>query len=346
MNRILDPDANIFVGDLLDGGREWEDDKWYEEFKRFNRIFSGHKAKTIMSLPGNHDIGFGNTIVEHALKRFEREFGTPSSTVDLFGHTFVLADTISMMNTQNETVFQPPFKFLEAIEEKAGDKRILLTHVPLYRPKGTSCGPLRESGEALRYIRGYQYETMVTPKLTQELLRRVKPIAIFSGDDHDACEVEHRYPADDGECIAQEYIVKSASMAMGIRHPAIELVTLDNGDGKGDKKGDSRSYHASICYLPDPFYAFALYFVAAVSTGMLLGAFAVYPGLVPRVLARSDHPGTHSFLPVKRDDALGDDSSSEVNRGRLLLKGLVKDGAKVAIAPALFYLYLEWSMMH
>lgn len=72
----MKPDSVFFLGDLFDGGRNWEVNEWITEYKRFNSIFPkkpGHL--TVMSLPGNHDIGFGDTIIESSLERFTTFFG-------------------------------------------------------------------------------------------------------------------------------------------------------------------------------------------------------------------------------------------------------------------------------
>jgi hypothetical protein len=50
----------------------------------------------IASLPGNHDLGFGNGIQEPVRDRFESFFGNPNR-VDVIGnHTFVSVDTPSL----------------------------------------------------------------------------------------------------------------------------------------------------------------------------------------------------------------------------------------------------------
>ncbi|EGS19118.1 uncharacterized protein CTHT_0057430 [Thermochaetoides thermophila DSM 1495] len=108
---------------------------------------------------------------------------------------------------------------------------ILLTHVPLYRPPGTPCGPLRErypptkppKGQtepvvpdhrnAISVSRGYQYQNVLGERDSEELVRKVGNVVhAFSGDDHDYCFVRHS-PAQGG---VPEITVKSINMAMGV----------------------------------------------------------------------------------------------------------------------------------
>lgn len=222
LHRSLDPDTVFFLGDLFDGGREWATDAkgfqasekqwkgygesfWLKEYERFGNIFfdqdqmSGglpitKSKQTIASLPGNHDLGFGNGIQFPVRDRFRAYFGE-SDRVDIIGnHTFVSLDTVSLsaigQPDANEVLWNGTLNFLEdaqhfkakavkqalgmplyegpdvkynhevvfAQEEYAGKQiqekkkmtkdpelpTVVLTHVPLYREKGTPCGPLRE----------------------------------------------------------------------------------------------------------------------------------------------------------------------------------------------------------
>lgn len=129
----LDPDTNYFLGDLFDGGRRWDDEYWIKEYNRFHSIFPKKpNRKTVFSLPGNHDIGFGDTVVESSFKRFSSFFGETSSLHDVGNHTFVLLDTISLSDTTNENVSSVPREFLtQYAKEEHPYPRILLTHVPL-----------------------------------------------------------------------------------------------------------------------------------------------------------------------------------------------------------------------
>jgi predicted MPP superfamily phosphohydrolase len=44
----LSPDVIVFVGDLMDGGREWEDDQYNRELLRFKKIFQMKPKTTVI----------------------------------------------------------------------------------------------------------------------------------------------------------------------------------------------------------------------------------------------------------------------------------------------------------
>lgn len=308
INSQLDPDANLFLGDLFDGGREWENRVWEQEYIRWNKIFTKPPYKrTIMSLPGNHDIGYGNTIVYSSLQRFTTYFGEPSSSIDIGNHTVVLLDTISMLNTDNETIYSKPYTFLNELVQKEGfydneqNPRILLTHVPLFRDPMHPCGRYRESKKPLPYVKGYQYQTMATPEVSQIILESVRPSVIFSGDDHDACYVLHNYTLSNSNDknnqvthSAAEYTVKSISMAMGIGAPGIQLLSLYN-DPTHPKKNTNinepmanlkinkpgNTFSTTICLMPNPFKAFVFYIMMIIFTVAVLVVFTFAPKLIP-----------------------------------------------------------------
>jgi hypothetical protein len=155
---------------------------------------------------------------------------------------------------------------------------ILLTHVPLYRPPGTPCGPLRErhpptapmpgqpplqsdDANAISISGGYQYQNVLSAVDSTRLVQKIGDVqAVFSGDDHDYCELVH--PADKNG--AREITVKSISWAMGVRRPGFLMVSLWNPvDSSGQPLGTRSSGHGGgpppkgltiqtqLCLLPD-----------------------------------------------------------------------------------------------
>ena len=149
LQRNLDPDNVFFLGDLFDGGREWATtakgfqsseqqwekygaEFWLNEYNRFGKIFfapdqvSGglpvtKAKKTIASLPGNHDLGFGNGIQKQVRDRFRAYFGN-SDRVDVVGnHTFVSLDTVSLsamgQPDADESLWNGTVAFLEQAQE-------------------------------------------------------------------------------------------------------------------------------------------------------------------------------------------------------------------------------------
>ncbi|KAJ5520969.1 hypothetical protein N7463_001422 [Penicillium fimorum] len=370
----LEPDSVLFLGDLFDGGREWatatssspeqrwkkyKDSFWKKEFARFSKIFvdpwvklvnqpvDGRGRRMIASLPGNHDLGFGNGIQEPVRDRFESFFGNPNR-VDVIGnHTFVSVDTPSLsamdqpdpltgssptasdqnspqrpiwkdadefldkmvthkakaetdelrvLQNQSETHNVFDYRVVDAVEPVIHEKpqpagvgfpTIILTHVPLYRKPATPCGPLREhyppssldeelaedERNSLRISGGYQYQNVLTQTISTELVSKAGPnvVQVYSGDDHDYCEVSHR----EFNGSPNEITVKSISWAMGVRHPGFVLTSLwnpiDPKTGKALQDGSPSTVQNHLCILPDQLGIFVYYLnIVGVSVFILL----------------------------------------------------------------------------
>ncbi|KAH6638310.1 hypothetical protein C7974DRAFT_462528 [Boeremia exigua] len=194
---------------------------------------------------------------------------------------------------------------------------VLLTHVPLYRPPGTPCGPLRERsppsppapGEtsppdpdppnAISVSGGYQYQNVQTKDLSASLTSQIGHIsAAFSGDDHDYCEVVHRGYASAGGGI-REITVKSISWAMGVRRPGFVAVSLWNPvDARGAplKGQGEKTLQTHLCLLPDQIGTFARYALLFALTLLLLAARAAL--VVARVLPAPAPPVSAPLLPT------------------------------------------------
>lgn len=226
---------------------------WLDEFRRFVKLFptpAGVRVKA--GLPGNHDLGFGGGVRENVRGRFEAFFGAGNDRWEVGNHTFVSIDVVSLSNEQDEKIYGPPREFLDSLSRgptsagklphmvettasgpspAAGSSSkhdlptILLSHVPLYRPADTACGPRREKGTSIPIFRGYQYQNVLTPAISSELLKATGAKYVFSGDDHDACDVSHMYGT---RGVVREWTVKAFSWNMGVRRPGFELVSLWN----------------------------------------------------------------------------------------------------------------------
>lgn len=194
-----------------------------------------------------------------------------------------------------------------AYTPKADLPTVLLTHVPLYRAAGTPCGPLRERfppspkpGEDGKYLdndpqnaikveAGVQYQNVLTPEISNEIIEKVGDVEfVFSGDDHDYCEVVHRgYTSPRGGI--REITVKSFSWAMGVREPGFLMLSLwnpldekDRGHAAPSKdhgrnsepKQEQQQQHPTIqthlCLLPDQLSIFIRYLVLLIITLLLL----------------------------------------------------------------------------
>ncbi|KAL3423482.1 calcineurin-like phosphoesterase [Phlyctema vagabunda] len=138
---------------------------------------------------------------------------------------------------------------------------ILLTHVPLYRNPDTPCGPKREHGTSISISRGYQYQNVLSEDDSVKVVSSIgNVVSVFSGDDHDYCELVHP-PNKNG---ALEITVKAFNYAMGIRRPGFLMLSMWNpvtpdgrskgsmhtGHGSADARG-SPTFESHLCLLPD-----------------------------------------------------------------------------------------------
>lgn len=283
-NKVLQPDSVIFVGDLFDGGREWNDTQWLKEYKRFNKIFNPlDGVRQLRQIPGNHDVGFGNGIDFEKYSRFKAYFGNADEVVLLGNHSIILMDTVSLSCKDDSRVKQSSEEFLSKFEDSSSPyfqyPRIAFSHVPLFRFNELQhCGPFRESKKKFPVVKGTQYQTVLEYEMSQRIINSIKPAILFSGDDHDYCHIRHpigksysknpsdyEYHAGDhpGISYADEVTVKSSAMTGGIQKPAIQLLSLWNPldkvedswkvDNKESLSVDSETAVTHLCYLPSPY---------------------------------------------------------------------------------------------
>lgn len=190
---------------------------------------------------------------------------------------------------------------------------VLLSHVPLFRKPDTDCGKLREKGKAITVARGYQYQNVLTPTLSNLITKKVSKAGdiehIFSGDDHDYCELTHRFNVgrwneeENKEQVVlktiREITVKSFSWAMGVRRPGFQLVSLWNPvDSTGKTVGTPLpTIQSHLCLLPDQLGLFINYAMLLGWTLLLLAVRAIVLGL---------------RKPVETDDDADDDFTSKL----------------------------------
>ncbi|KAI0688027.1 Metallo-dependent phosphatase-like protein [Cytidiella melzeri] len=288
----LHPDVIIFLGDMMDGGRYAMSDDEYESYlRRTKDMFAIDESTPVYYLTGNHDVGIGSSDEwsKFARDRWLSHFGPLQQRLKIANHTLVLLDApglveeerkrvVSGMSFPRWTAANPngPIAFAQQSAEVVHSERhptVLLTHIPLFRPRDMSCGPLREHG-TIREGSGYGYQNTLDYLVSNMLLEGIRPSVIFSGDDHDYCEVRHPIrPSDDIPLSelhsVKEVSVKSFSMAMGIRRPGYQLLSLvppSSASPSGPTISDVP------CFLPDQLgtYIFIYGSLGAVSLLVLL----------------------------------------------------------------------------
>ncbi|KAF6805289.1 manganese ion homeostasis [Colletotrichum sojae] len=378
--------------------KEWNEkyrgDYWLSEYERFGDLFfnnwatlGGTKAgnwqrgrKLVASLPGNHDLGFGDQVKVSVRERFASFFGDVNR-VDVIGnHSIVSVDSVSLSASSSNQgavadlkpihtptdIFLKDVKFTKrkAVERELrfwrGDVEgvgydhtvedletanvdnvptiapgeegpdfptILLTHVPLFREAGTPCGPYREhwppakppKGQkgpvipdhrnAISVSGGYQYQNVLSEEDSVKLVKSVGNIVqVFSGDDHDYCDIVHT-PRKDS---VREITVKSASMAMGVPTPGFLMVSLYNpvdANGKPLPGAPEKTLQTHLCLLPNQLASYAKYvgFVFVTIVAISIRSFLVpVLNLTPFALEAEQPKSNAPILPTFKDKAEDD----------------------------------------
>ncbi|KAH9467415.1 hypothetical protein Pst134EA_011061 [Puccinia striiformis f. sp. tritici] len=268
--KIRNPDAIVFLGDLLDGGITTTDPIKFQKYvKRFNHTFplTNQHRDNLIHLVGNHDVGLfpSTTKIQSTLarQRFMQNWKPHllNGHLQWANHTMIWIDSLALIEE---------FKFKSSgLSNEAGEvtkfinglsgpdmllPKILFTHVPLWRPQGTSCGPLREHVKVISQGSGVNYQNEIPYEPTKLILEKIQPSLVFSGDDHDYCSIIHTLPsnslANPSPLKIPEISVKSFSMGMGIHNPGYQLLTLSNPNKYATTPSEITSFHQD-CILPD-----------------------------------------------------------------------------------------------
>ncbi|KAJ6587057.1 Metallo-dependent phosphatase-like protein [Mycena vulgaris] len=256
------PDVVVFLGDMMDGGRFSMSDAEYEQYvRRFKSIFPLDPNIPRYFIPGNHDTGLGisEQFSKKAAARYISHFGPLNNRITIANHTIILLDAPSLVEEDFQrsskgnsySNWQPvpggPIELVQLFSKsETQDPVVLFTHIPLSRSDGASCGPNRERGTIRRGV-GFGYQNTLPNTASDFVLTSLQPSLVFSGDDHDYCEYMHSFNSGGAPKQAREVTVKSLSMAMGIRRPGFQLLSLV----PPHSMQGSSSHADSLCLLPD-----------------------------------------------------------------------------------------------
>lgn len=210
--------------------------------------------------------------------------------------------------------------------EGAGLPTILLTHVPLFRQPATPCGPYREhyppssdkelehdERNSITVVGGYQYQNTLTPAISNDLVSKAGPSLahVYSGDDHDYCEISHR----EFSGSPREITVKSLSWAMGIRRPGFVLTSLwnpiDAGTGKPTRTDSGTTLQNHLCLMPDQLSVFIYYgTIFALSLAVLFVRSAIAVIYTPEPATPVLPLAEHRSYPLQEMDGKAPSSGS------------------------------------
>ena len=185
----------MVLGDLMDGAKGYDDEEFALEYKRFRKIIGLNQGTLELHVAGNHDIGLGHSFCASCARRFTDNVGPLSYKVAVGNVTFIAVDTVSTASyvdahscTEHRRFRRASHSFTSNVSDERvsldwrGEQnhsrsagaiafqgevdcrpRVLLSHIPLYRPEGTHCGPGRAQDNGyIRYIVQYSFQTTGT----------------------------------------------------------------------------------------------------------------------------------------------------------------------------------------
>ncbi|XP_041991466.1 uncharacterized protein C630.12-like isoform X1 [Salvia splendens] len=255
----FNPDVILFLGDYFDGSDRLSDEEWQESLGRFKHIFNLNMiqktSKTkIYYIPGNHDIGYAASYNQkpEIIKRYESEFGARNFKLTIGEVDFIAIDSQTLDGHPQGNFTLDTWGFIEnASKDISSTPRVLLTHIPLYRPDWTPCGPHRYSPvinqriNRVDYHQDIVYQNYITEKSSNSLLDLIRPALVLSGHDHDQCTVSHMY--NNGH--ATEHTVGTVSWQQGNLYPSFMLLSAKNSS-VSDGITTEDALLTNLCFLP------------------------------------------------------------------------------------------------
>ncbi|KAJ1296889.1 hypothetical protein BS78_01G336400 [Paspalum vaginatum] len=273
------PDVVLFLGDHFDGGPYMSDEEWQESLFRFKHIFSLNEQRTkphipIYYLSGNHDIGYSAFHSAHpeVLNRYEKEFGSRNYQFSAGKVDFVVVDAQTLDGAKKSKEMSSSWEFIKTLPPgNASNPKVLLTHIPLYRPDSTPCGPHRSSpviNQRVSYAafdQGVTYQNYLTKETSDLLLSLLKPVLVLSGHDHDQCTVVHSTPSGP----ITEHTLGTISWQQGNLYPSFML--LSAGPKVSQNSTDLKhEVVTNLCFLPKQTHIYIWYICQFVVTILLL----------------------------------------------------------------------------
>ncbi|XP_033151020.1 metallophosphoesterase 1 homolog isoform X1 [Drosophila mauritiana] len=235
-SRLFQPDVVFVLGDLFDEGDMVSDKQFQEYVWRYLKMFHLPPGIPLISVAGNHDVGFHYKMHPFFMSRFESYLN--NSSVNLYTIKqihFVVINSMAMEGdgcmfcTQAEDQLKNISRTLHCMKypleaECARTRRhpysqpILLQHFPTYRISDTMC----EEHDA-PYIEAFRERFHVLSKDATDMLGELlKPRLAFAGHSHHFCHSVNRLGID-------EYTVASFSWRNKV-NPSFMLATITPDD--------------------------------------------------------------------------------------------------------------------
>ncbi|CAN0900716.1 Uncharacterized protein C630.12, partial [Linum grandiflorum] len=251
----LKPNVILFLGDYFDGGPDLSDAEWQDSLHRLKHVFdldakSRDSNIPVFFIPGNHDVGYSsiNSHKPEVVGRYEKEFGNRNFWFAIGKMEFIVVDAQTLDGNPQSEITSKAWEFVKNVSE-GNDlmPKILLTHIPLYRPDNTHCGPLRKSpiiNQRIVRSRAQEiwYQNYLTEESSNKLLDSIKPVLVLSGHDHDQCTVVH----DSKSGPVSEHTVGTVSWQQGNLYPSFMLLSIAENSTNRSKE----ALKTNLCFLP------------------------------------------------------------------------------------------------
>lgn len=287
------PDIILFLGDYFDGGPFLSDEEWQESWTRFKHIFDIDMLEQATNiklyyLAGNHDIGYAafHSHMPEVIKRYEKAFGARNYQFTAGKVDFIAIDAQTLDGHPQNNVTPATWNFVKNVSKhSSSNPRVLLTHIPLYRPDLTACGPYRASSIINQRINRAAhdneilYQNYITENGTNDLLDAIKPALILSGHDHDQCTVIHKSKYGS----VKEHTLGTISWQQGNLFPSYMLLSASKlvlPDGSMPDEAIS----AKVCFLPTQTYIYIWYLFLFVMTLLIAVLWPTNGILIPHYL--------------------------------------------------------------
>ncbi|GAB4841895.1 hypothetical protein Ancab_011851 [Ancistrocladus abbreviatus] len=276
------PDVILFLGDYFDGGPILSNEEWQESLSRFKHVFDlNERGRTkdmkVYYIPGNHDIGYAGHLFHNPeiLERYEKEFGARNYQFKIGQIDFIAIDAQTVDGSLKGSPTSRTWDFVQNVSKALGSNpRVLLTHIPLYRPDWTSCGPNRYSPVINQriarstYHSEIVYQNYISEESSKKLLDLVQPVLILSGHDHDQCTAAHMT----ANGPVTEHTVGTISWQQGNLYPSFMLLSASRPSTlEHPNTSASEAVIAThLCFLPNQTFIYIWYLILFVVTILLL----------------------------------------------------------------------------
>ncbi|XP_020202834.1 uncharacterized protein C630.12 [Cajanus cajan] len=286
------PEVILFLGDYFDGGPYLSDEEWQDSFSRFRHIFGlnaqgKYTDMQVYYIPGNHDIGYESlhSLKPEVIQRYEETFGTRNYRFMVGTVDFIAVDAQTLDGQPQNHLTSKTWDFVKHPTNYLGSStwdvvknisvdvvrpKVLLTHIPLYRPDDTYCGPDRSSPVINQRVHhtvngnsnDISYQNYVSEESSKYLLDTIKPKFILSGHDHDQCTITHQSKY--GPVI--EHTLGTISWQQGNLYPSFMLLSVDYSTHPNASIPEEKALLTHLCYLPMQTHIYIWYIVLFIMT--------------------------------------------------------------------------------